>query len=131
LTPFLNAVGWHGHPVYPDTLKLGPARWPRLRSFGLPYLGTEWQTRPSSELWAAHTVAMARWRAGEQSPGGSPTLLDLKAELALRESSPCRLCALRCFANRRDGERGTCGAGNQPRVFTFQILSAEEPGLGR
>lgn len=130
LEPFLASLGWRGHPVYRDTLILGEARWPSLREFGLAHLGPNWRELPLAQLWAVHAVAMARWRAGRTS-AGSPTLLDLKAELARRESSPCRLCALRCLARRQEGERGLCGAGSQSRVFSFQILSAEEPGLGR
>lgn len=130
LEPFLASLGWHGHPTYSDTLDLGEARWPTLRQVGLPHLGPTWRQLPPARLWAAHAVAMARWRKGQTSPG-SPTLLDLKVELARRESSPCRLCALRCLARRQEGERGLCGAGHQSRVFSFQVLSAEEPWLGR
>ena len=129
LEPLLASVGWHGHRSRADSLALGPARWPSLRDVGLSHLGAAWRSLPTSELWAAHVMAMARWRVGHLGPG-SPTLLDLKAELARRESSPCRLCALRCLARRRDGERGACGAGDTTRCFSFQVLSAEEPGLG-
>ena len=129
VAPFLQGLGWSGHPAQTDQLALGVAHWPTLRELGLPHLGPDWRARATSDLWAAHLVAMARWRAGETA-SGSPTLLDLKTELARRESSPCRQCALRCLAGRDAGEQGACGATNETRVFSFELLAAEEPGLG-
>ncbi len=126
----LRLAGWQGHPLLPEGLTLGPARWPTLRQVGLPHLGRGWRRRPMADLWIAHAVAMERWRAGLFAPG-APNLLDLKAELARRESSPCCLCARLCGARRRSGERGACGATVTPRLFSLEVLSAEEPGLGR
>lgn len=130
LEPFLAGLNWQGHAVHTDKLTLGPASWPRLKAVGLPHVGAEWRGLPDSTLWAAHAAGMGDWRRGIVRDG-TPTLLEIKVELARRESSPCRLCALRCLARREDGERGPCGAGKDTRAFTFQILSAEEPGLGR
>lgn len=130
LEPLLRAVRWTGHPVRQDVLTLGPARWPSLKQAGIEHLGAGWRGLPTSELWAAHVMAMASRRAGHTSPG-SPNLLDLKAEIARREAARCRLCAVRCLARRDSGERGACGAGSETRCFSFEVLSAEEPGLGR
>lgn len=129
--PVLRAFAWPGHPQLSGAAELPDSgRWATLREVGLDYLGFAWRTLPTDALWAAHATALADWRAGLGRPG-SPNLLDIKAELARRESSPCRLCAVRCLARRLEGESGACGATNIPRAFTRQILTAEEPLLGR
>lgn len=57
------------------------------------------------------------------------TLLDLKIELARRALGSCDLCALRCGANRRAGERGACGSGFDARYTDCFINWSEERDL--
>jgi putative pyruvate formate lyase activating enzyme len=60
--------------------------------------------------------------------GAQPSLLNLKAELARRVLSRCRLCERRCGVDRTKGERGFCGV-TEPRVATQFIHFGEEPEL--
>lgn len=126
----LAAFGWSGHPARGHAIALGSPRWPSLSRAGVPGAGLDWRSRATDELRALHDHAVGRWMIGEFAPG-SPTLLDVKIELARRLSSPCELCAIRCKADRSAGVPGRCGASNETRAFSFEILAAEEPGLGR
>ncbi len=61
--------------------------------------------------------------------GAGASLLALKAELARRALSCCRLCGHRCGADRASGVRGSCGVGVTPRVASAFLHGGEEPEL--
>jgi putative pyruvate formate lyase activating enzyme len=41
----------------------------------------------------------------------------------------CRLCPKRCGANRLEGERGSCGAGQEPVIAHYGLHFGEEPPI--
>ncbi|MHB8618881.1 MAG: radical SAM protein [Chloroflexota bacterium] len=86
---------------------------------GLP---AGWKELPDADLWAAHASTLRVPGAGP-----SPSLLELKLELAQRLSSPCRLCQLECGAHREEGEVGLCGAGSlaATRIYRARQLVGE------
>jgi len=44
-------------------------------------------------------------------------------------AGPCRLCMHKCGVNRPKGERGLCGAGVKPAVYSYSAHHGEEPPL--
>ena len=82
---------------------------------------------PEEALWREHEEGMKKLRASEYSQG-PVSLLQLKAELARRLLSPCRLCERRCKVDRRAGETGFCRVGDS-RISTRFIHLGEEPDL--
>jgi putative pyruvate formate lyase activating enzyme len=92
------------------------------------------------QLWRAHTNALKAYRKllGKIDRGetkieeveiASPSLLDLKVELARRVLKSCHFCERRCGADRTAGEKGTCGVGEQSRVASEFMHYGEEPEL--
>jgi len=82
-------------------------------------------------LWEVHTATLAHWHAGgaPQAQAGEAGLLDLKAELAVRLSSPCRLCPRRCGALRESGQAGQCGLAKEAMLAEAFVHIAEEPQI--
>jgi len=76
------------------------------------------------ELWTKHDSALL----GEGQSAEGISCLDLKAELAKRMLTKCRLCERRCGANRSAGEKGHCGVV-EPRISSEFIHLGEEPDL--
>ncbi len=52
-----------------------------------------------------------------------------RAQEARRLSAPCRLCPRACGVDRTRGERGYCGAGQEPTVAAILAHFGEEPPL--
>ncbi len=78
-------------------------------------------------LWRFHDEGM-RLLGGKAGRSGSVTLLQLKAELAKRLLSPCRLCERRCKVDRLAGEQGYCKV-DEPRISSRFVHMGEEPDL--
>ena len=92
------------------------------------------------ELWRAHATALKAYHKllGEidedktkidELEEASPSLLDLKVELANRILHSCHFCEHRCNADRTAGERGVCGVGKRSRVSSEFMHYGEEPEL--
>lgn len=79
------------------------------------------------ELWRHHDEGMRGLMAGEK-PMGPVSLLELKAEIARRLLTPCRLCERRCKVDRAAGETGYCRVGKS-RISNRFIHTGEEPDL--
>lgn len=122
LTQFF-AHGRQAHVENPYQLE---ASWLALKECGCD-LGADWRQLPTSELWAAHDVALAAWRSGQ--PGRAhPSLLALKRHLAYLCASPCHLCALHCGAQRQQGLAGACGSADVTRLAAPVLQEGEEFG---
>jgi len=78
-------------------------------------------------LWREHERGLEILRIGT-TVKGPVSLLELKAELARRLLSPCRLCERRCKVDRLAGEKGYCRVG-EPRIPTRFMHMGEEPDL--
>ncbi len=85
------------------------------------------------ELSTMHDEGMSEFEAvweEEPSPRDleptSPSLIDVKLEMARRLSSPCEQCERRCRVRRAEGERGYCGVGFEPRVSSEFLHLGEE-----
>lgn len=86
------------------------------------------------ELRELHEEAMGRfrdaWHSGEEPPPPQgPSLLELKALMALRMLRSCHMCERRCGVDRTRGERGYCGVGDVSRVASIFLHFGEEPEL--
>jgi len=79
-----------------------------------------WETRPCVALPLAETRRPGRKR-----------LLAERAQIAGRHLDHCDLCARRCGANRRRGERGACGLDASLHVSAYTMLYGEGPGFGQ
>lgn len=66
------------------------------------------------ELAQAHAAGLQR--LGDDDEAASPSLLDVKIELARRALMDCRLCPRACGVNRLAGEVGYCGLGPEALV---------------
>lgn len=82
---------------------------------------------PEETLWREHETGMRILRSGIKSHG-AVSLLELKAGLALRLLSPCRLCERRCKVDRLAGETGYCRVG-ESRISNRFVHLGEEPDL--
>ncbi len=93
-----------------------------------------------ADLWRAHAGALKRHRkllsridAGEERLYAldpvSPSLMDLKVELAKRVLKECHFCEHSCGVDRTAGERGICGVGERARVSSEFVHYGEEPEL--
>jgi len=91
-------------------------------------------------LWRAHERALGDFRkllddvdAGKTQLDDleykTPSLLDLKVELARRILKSCLFCERRCGVDRTAGELGVCGVGEQSRVASEFMHHGEEPEL--
>jgi putative pyruvate formate lyase activating enzyme len=78
-------------------------------------------------LWKAHDEESTRPHKSADGPN-ERSLLDLKAELARRMLSDCRLCERRCRAVRAAGKKGHCGVLDA-RISSEFIHMGEEPDL--
>jgi len=56
-------------------------------------------------------------------------LIEEKLPLLYRQLQICHLCPRKCEANRRAGETGYCGAGQDMVVYTAFLHHGEEPGI--
>lgn len=93
-----------------------------------------------SKLWEKHETAFEKFEnlLGRIDEGkadlddiGVPetSLLDLKVELSRRILGSCRFCERKCSVNRRRGETGFCGVGEDPKVASEFVHTGEEPEL--
>ncbi len=80
------------------------------------------------DLWKIHQREMERFRQGTGGESGGANLLHLKAELASRILSSCRLCERRCQVDRTSGRPGYCGV-IESRVASEFLHWGEEPPL--
>jgi len=91
-------------------------------------------------LWRAHDHALRDFRKllADVDTGRtklddlerqSPSLLDLKVELARRILKSCHFCERRCGKDRTAGEVGVCGVGERSRVASEFLHTGEEPEL--
>lgn len=62
-------------------------------------------------------------------PKASPSLLDLKVELADRMLSNCQCCGWRCKVDRKAGEKGFCRLGETSNYASEFLHMGEEPEL--
>lgn len=62
-------------------------------------------------------------------PADKASLIEEKLPLLYRKLQICRLCPRQCEANRPAGEKGYCGAGRDPVVYTAFLHHGEEPGI--
>ena len=95
------------------------------------------------ELWRAHEREAREFRSwwrrvreGSEEPprreelgDERPSLLDLKAELAYRLASPCRLCERKCMVKRAEGQRGACRLDLDVYVHSAFLHLGEEAPL--
>ena len=92
---------------------LEPPAYARCRA--TPVALCDLASAPSSELEEAHRqglrATIGSHHRREERP--SPSLLDLKIELARRELQNCRLCPQMCGVDRTTGELGFCGVGKE------------------
>ena len=96
------------------------------------------QRDSADDLWRIHKNALSDYWNVERLMDedddtkpkvASPSLLDLKVEIAGRMLSKCNFCHHKCLANRQSGEVGFCGCGNELELSSsFQHLG-EEPEL--
>ncbi len=91
-----------------------------------------WELDDAS-LRSVHEEGMEEFKAvweEEPSPRDvaptSPSLLDVKVEIARRLASPCEQCERRCGVNREEGERGYCGVGWKPTISSEFLHLGEE-----
>ncbi|KXA92721.1 hypothetical protein AKJ64_02375 [candidate division MSBL1 archaeon SCGC-AAA259E17] len=93
-----------------------------------------------SKLWKEHGSALEKFESllrridkGETSlddlKNPETSLLELKAEISKRILKSCHFCERRCGVNRRRGETGVCGVGEDPRVASELVHTGEEPEL--
>lgn len=99
------------------------------------------KTLASSEtLWRAHERALVNFRKllekvdKDKTQLGnlsheSPSLLDIKVELARRIIKSCHFCERRCGKNRTAEEVGICGVRERSRVALEFLHTGEEPEL--
>jgi len=80
-----------------------------------------------ADLWKAHDT-LVRGVGSNAGGGEKHSALDLKAELARRMLSDCRLCERRCGANRTSAEKGHCGVLDSHITSEF-VHMGEEPDL--
>lgn len=59
----------------------------------------------------------------------SYSLLDLKADIALKIAEECKLCEWKCGVNRLKGEKGVCGLSGEVRVASAFLHMGEEAPL--
>ncbi len=85
------------------------------------------------ELWEEHERAIREfrkaWREGSEPPPASPSLLQLKLELARKMLESCCFCERRCGADRAGGDTGFCGVGRDSRYASQFLHMGEEPEL--
>lgn len=62
-------------------------------------------------------------------PNDRASLIEEKLPRLFRQLQICHLCPRRCEANRAAGEKGRCGAANEPVVYTAFLHHGEEPGI--
>lgn len=79
------------------------------------------------ELRAAHARGLAALGAGGEP--ASPSLLDVKIELARRALADCRLCPHECGVDRLAGETGFCGVGARAHIGSQMVHLGELPDL--
>ncbi|MGA9141072.1 MAG: radical SAM protein [Methanocella sp.] len=86
-------------------------------------------------LWKHHDVLMAKYRKlvkdGGPLPerhGTTPSLLDVKIELASRMMNSCHFCERRCGVNRHE-KPGACGVDVVSHVSSEFLHMGEEPDL--
>ena len=91
-------------------------------------------------LWRAHASALKDFRKLltdvdanhvqlEDVERPSPSLLDLKIELAGRILESCHFCERMCGVDRTAGKHGVCGVGARSRVASEFMHHGEEPEL--
>jgi putative pyruvate formate lyase activating enzyme len=119
-------------------LGLAPASFAVARAARTGLRRDELEAAPEPALWEAHAAALEGYRAalardagaalvrGAPVPEGDASLLELKVALAERLLAPCRLCALRCPVDRRQGQVGRCGLGTGLRVYRDIVHVGEE-----
>lgn len=99
----------------------------------------DYRSMGDAELWKIHEELGREfdeeWSAQREKPNysivgrnvESPSLLDVKIELARRELKHCRLCERRCGVDRTK-RRGACMLDDKPRVASwFHHLGEEAP----
>ena len=79
-------------------------------------------------LWDIHEKLLVAIR-DDRISCGSPSLLDVKIELAHRILSDCHLCAHSCGIDRTCGEKGICGLSTEATVANAFVHIAEEPPI--
>lgn len=101
-----------------------PPRFRTARSLHVPFTSHDGR----EEQWRKHRQATAALRTmGSHGPPVSPSLLDLKVELARPHMNACRLCPWSCGADRGRGVRGRCGVLEARVSSDFVHLGEEAP----
>ncbi|MGD9497398.1 MAG: radical SAM protein, partial [Armatimonadota bacterium] len=104
---------------------LAPAALERCRARPAGIAGL--RAASDGELAAAHAEGMVRIPGGGEPV--SPSLLDVKIELARRALADCRLCPHECGVNRLTGEVGFCGVGAEAHVAAQMVHLGEQADL--
>ncbi|AKB85242.1 radical SAM protein [Methanococcoides methylutens] len=91
------------------------------------------------DLWEIHGREIWKYRELLESidskgknielPEATPSLLDLKIEIAERILENCHICERRCGVNRREGEKGFCRLLETSRYASEFLHMGEEPEL--
>ncbi|MEW6222956.1 MAG: radical SAM protein [Candidatus Hadarchaeota archaeon] len=92
------------------------------------------------ELWEAHEVGLKEFRSLlsrideekvslESLAFPEVSLLDLKAELAMRVLKSCHFCERRCAVDRTAFEKGWCKVGEKAKLSSEFMHHGEEPEL--
>lgn len=91
------------------------------------------------DLWEVHGREIGKYRELLESidskgkhielPEATPSLLDLKVEIAERILENCHICERRCGVNRRAGEKGFCRLLVTSRYASEFLHMGEEPEL--
>lgn len=118
---------------YSKILKGAPARHVLLRSVEVQ---PDFRGLDDRELWLLHDKKIADYREMNEHYAQlkslpkrkSPSLLDVKAELAARIMERCHFCEIRCGANRYK-RPGACGVDAESHYYSEFLHYGEEPEL--
>jgi putative pyruvate formate lyase activating enzyme len=118
---------------YFNILKGAPSRHILLKSIGV---APDFRSLDDKGLWRLHDEKIAEYRELDRHyadykvfPGRkSPSLLDVKAELAARIMERCYFCEIRCGANRYK-HPGACGVDASSHYYSEFLHFGEEPEL--
>jgi len=117
---------------YKSVLRGKPARHVILKSIAAE---VSFKSRDDDALWKHHDFLMAKYRKLAKDGGLlpvkhelSPSLLDVKIELASRFMTNCRFCERRCGVDRNE-KAGACGVDAVSHVSSEFLHNGEEPDL--
>ncbi|OPY28184.1 MAG: Radical SAM superfamily protein [Methanocella sp. PtaU1.Bin125] len=117
---------------YNKVLRGLPARHVILKSIAAE---VSYKSRDDDALWKHHDFLMVRYRKLLKEGGPlpkkhelSPSLLDVKIEIASRFLNSCRFCERRCGVDRNE-KAGACGVDATSHISSEFLHTGEEPDL--